>query len=59
MKSRNALIIAGIILILFNVMSYMAGKVIVPEEGTAHKVGYLIGRNMFFIAGGNCFIDSI
>lgn len=51
MKSRNTLIIAGIILILFNAMSFIAGKVNIPDEGAAHKAGYLVGRNMFFITG--------
>lgn len=51
MKVRNALIIVGIILILFNLMSYMTGKVNIPEEDTAQKIGYLFGRNLFLIAG--------
>jgi len=50
MKSRNILITIGIVLILFNAISY-SGSGFNPPEDKSERVGYYIGFNIFFIAG--------
>lgn len=49
MKTRNILITIGILLILFNVLSYAGERSDMPEN--VDEVAYQIGRNIFFIAG--------
>jgi hypothetical protein len=51
MRTRNTLIVIGILFILFNALSYMRGNVNIPDGGTSAKIGYLIGRSLFFIIG--------
>jgi hypothetical protein len=51
MRTRNTLIVIGIILIIFNALSYMKGNVNIPDAGASAKIGYLIGRSLFFIIG--------
>lgn len=50
MKTRNILIAIGIVLILFNIISYYGNTFNIPEDASK-RVGYYIGFNIFFITG--------
>lgn len=48
MKARNILITLGVILILFNSLSYLSST---AKEPVDESVAYWIGYNFFFISG--------
>ena len=48
MKTRNLLIAVGVILIIFNSISYLSGK---AKEPIDKSVAYWIGFNFLFISG--------
>ncbi|MGN6291099.1 MAG: hypothetical protein ACTHMV_00010 [Chitinophagaceae bacterium] len=52
---RIIFLVLGILLILFNILGYVAGARPFPDdpnENTAHKIAYFIGSNLFLIVGG-------
>jgi hypothetical protein len=51
MKARNFLVFTGVVLILFNALSYIKGNFKIPEEDQVNKIAYILGRNLFILLG--------
>lgn len=51
MKTRNVLVVIGLILILINMLYYFSGSFKLPQGDTNYRVGYIIGSSLFGIIG--------